>query len=602
MKHGYAFGDYISTGKTSKYSVKKYDTPDKSKPSMRGYVVPIILVLLIVILVGRLFWLQVVHGADYRILSDSNRMRTQIIYAPRGVIFDRNNTPLVFNIPGFRKIEDGKTTLLTRNQALSLLAKGEKNLEVDQLREYPYKESTAHVLGYIGQISEDELKEDTFKDYLPGDLIGKIGIERRYEATLIGQNGKKLIEVDSAGKPVRTLGQTDPIPGNNITLTIDAKLQEASYNALPQDKKGVVISSTPDGQILSLVSRPSFDPNLFTLGEHYVPATNSAYESIGDILLDSTNQPMLNRAIGGSYPPASTFKLITAAAGLEKNIIDETYEVEDTGILRVGDFSFANWYFTQYGGKDKDVNVVKAISRSNDIFFYKLAEKVGVSEISNMAKQFGLGSKLGIDLNGELEGVVPDPEWKKKVIKEQWYLGDTYHYGIGQGYLLTTPLQVNAWTQSIANGGTLYRPHLIKNVDKIVLHENVISEKTNQLIVQGMIDSCKNETGVAWPLYDFTVKNKNLKIDGKNILEAVVATQGAGIKPEEVKDYRRIAIACKTGTAEHNLEKKTHAWITLFAPAYNPEIVVTVLIEEGGEGSSDAGPVAKKVLEDWFSR
>ncbi|PIR79734.1 MAG: hypothetical protein COU25_03795, partial [Candidatus Levybacteria bacterium CG10_big_fil_rev_8_21_14_0_10_35_13] len=232
-----------------------------------------------------------------------------------------------------------------------------------------------------------------------------------------------------------------------------------------------------------------------------------------------------------------------------------------------------------------------------DIFFYKLAEKIGVDTISETAKKFGVGSLLGIDLQGEAFGTLPTRQWKQEEVGEQWYLGDTYHYGIGQGYLLTTPLQVNAWTQAIANGGILYVPHLLKNQKSKIKNQNLLDNYSSDLIRQGMIESCA-PGGVAFPLYEFKIQNSKFKIDGRNFLEVPQATSSAGYK-----DYRQVVIACKTGTSEHGGPKTLpHAWITLFAPAFNPQIVVTVLAEESGEGSGVAAPIAKKILEGYFSK
>jgi penicillin-binding protein 2 len=309
------------------------------------------------------------------------------------------------------------------------------------------------------------------------------------------------------------------------------------------------------------------------------------------MLTDSQNQPLLDRVIAGVYPPGSTFKIVAAATALQTHTIDKNYHITDTGILKVGDFSFANWFYTQYGRKETgELDVTRALARSNDIFFYKLAELLGIDKLSAGAEKFGLGKPLGIDLEGEKGGLVPTEEWKEKTLKESWYLGDTYHYGIGQGYLLTTPLQVNVWTQIIANGGMLYRPHLLETAKPQVLSQNILDEKTISLVRQGMVGSCSTG-GVAWPLFDFKVHNAKLIIDNKNIMP--VASSSA--------DMRKVVVACKTGTAQHGGEDTLpHAWITLFAPAYNPQIVVTVLSESSGEGSNIAAPVAKQVLEAYF--
>jgi penicillin-binding protein 2 len=593
VKTGIAFPDFILLDKSNRRQ-KKYEEKHRST---RGLFLIISSFIVFLILISRLFQLQILDGSYYRYLSDNNRTKTVIVHAPRGIIFDRNNIPLVFNVPGFRKTVDGKTKVLTRNEAMPLLVKGEKDLEVDSLREYPYKDILSHVIGYIGQISKEEMNEPVFIDYNGGDLIGKMGIERSYENVLKGVDEKQLMEVDSRGEVVRKLGQTDPIPGKDIKLTIDLKLQKAAYEATKDIRRGAVIASKTNGEILAIVSRPSFDPNLFTMGETYKNTDDSLYKNLSEILLDNTSNPLLDRTISGVYPPGSTFKLVVAAGGLEDGIIDENWKVRDEGILRVGAFSFGNWYFSSYGRTEGMVNVVKGIKRSNDIFFYKLAEKLGVNNISKWAEKFGLGKPLGIDLEGELSGTIPSPEWKEKQIGENWYLGDTYHYGIGQGFLLTTPIQVNGYTQAIANNGVLYKPYLLLNKKSKKLQNKFLSESTINLVREGMIESCE-QGGVAWPLFDFKVKNPHLKIDGKNILEAPQATTSANFK-----DYRKVTVACKTGTAQHGGEEMLpHAWITLFAPAYDPEIVITVLAEESGEGSNIAAPIAKKVLEGYFSK
>ncbi|MEX2007149.1 MAG: penicillin-binding transpeptidase domain-containing protein [Candidatus Levyibacteriota bacterium] len=594
LKAGVAFPDYISQ---ETYTGSKRHYGEGGGSSVRSLLLPLIAGIIIVFLFLKLFSLQILQGNYYKKLADNNRTKTIVIHAPRGIIFDRYGTPLVFNIPGFREVKGEKINLLTQEEALPFLAQKGSNLEIDSLRQYPYREAFSHVLGYTSQISPQELKQDQFLDYDGGDIIGKAGIEQRFEQMLKGIDGKKLVEVDSQGKEIRSLGESDPISGKDIVLAVDAGLQKATYNAMKGVKKGAAIVSSPKGEILSLVSNPSFDPNLFTLGEQYRPATDSAYQNISSILLDSLSQPLLNRAISGTYPPGSTFKLITAAAGLENRIIDENYIVSDNGTLKIGEFSFANWYFTQYGKTEGDVDVVKGIKRSNDIFFYKLAEKIGVNTISETAAKFSVGETLGLDLNGEAKGILPTTSWKEKEIGEQWYLGDTYHYGIGQGFLLTTPLQVNGWTQVIANEGILYEPHLLKNQKSKVKSQKFLSEKTVSLIRQGMIEACE-PTGVAWPLFEFRVKNSKLRIDGKNFLAVPESTSSA-----HFGDYRKVSIACKTGTAQHGGDETLpHAWITLFAPAYNPQIVVTVLSESSGEGSNMAAPIAKKILEYYFSK
>src|SRR3989344_1334092 len=280
MKTGVAFPDYIRTEK-----VRRRDQKFGSEGySMRALFIPTVLVVAVGILFARLFFLQIVKGSYYRDLSDGNRIRTIAIHAQRGIIFDRNEKPLVFNTPGFRQTVNGKTKLIGNEEAISLIS---------------------------------------FKDYNPGDLIGKMGIERKFESILKGIDGESLVEVDSGGNIVRKLGQKDPIPGENITLTIDLELQKAVYNAMGGVKKGASIVSKPNGEVLALVSKPSFDPNLFTMSDIYKTASESSYKNIDQILLDEESQPLINRTIQGTYPPGSTFKIIVAAAGLENKIIDE---------------------------------------------------------------------------------------------------------------------------------------------------------------------------------------------------------------------------------------------------------------------------------------
>jgi len=589
VKTGVAFGDFIIKD-SRKRKLRGYE--GREVP-MRDFFLPLTLAVIFVFLFLKLFSLQIVNGLYYRNLSNSNRTKTIIVHAPRGIIFDRNGNPLTFNVPGFRETISGKTIILKREDALSLIAKGKKDLETDSLREYPYKDEMAHVVGYIGQISKEQLSNPNYSSYSPGDLIGQFGIEKQYESKLRGTDGKELIEIDAKGNTIRKLGQSDPIPGQNVTLTIDAGLQNAVFAAAKDIKKGAVIVSNPKGEILAMVSKPSFDPNLFTMGSSYKETSATSYQTLEQILTDNQNQPLLDRSIAGTYPPGSTFKPVVAAAALNNGIIDENFQVDDTGILKIGDFSFANWYYTGYGRTEGLLNVVTAIKRSNDIFFYKLAEKVGVDKISETAKKFGLGSILGIDLAGEAAGVLPTEEWKLKNYGEAWYLGDTYHYGIGQGFLLTTPLQVNGWTQAIANSGVLYQPHLLKNQPLKIIGENLLNSYSSNLIKTGMVEAC-SPGGVAWPLFDYKVHNSKLTIDNKNILEVPLSSGSA--------DMRQVVLACKTGTAETgDPNANPHAWVTLFAPAYNPQIMVTVLSENSGEGSNVAAPIAKQILDYWFS-
>jgi penicillin-binding protein 2 len=417
-----------------------------------------------------------------------------------------------------------------------------------------------------------------------------MGLESQYEALLHGKNGRELFEVDAAGNKMRSLGREQPIAGKNIHTTLDAAIQKSVHEAMQEASKGAVIVSDPrSGEILALYSKPTYDPNLFTHSNTYKPSGN--YKTVEEVVLDGENQPLLDRAISGVYPPGSTYKLVSAMAALESGAMKRDTIIKDTGILRVGTFSFGNWYFLQYGRTDGDVDVVKAIKRSNDIYFYKAAESTGIKDLSAWSRKFGLGRKSGLDLSGEVAGTVPDEAWKRENLGEGWYLGDNYNMGIGQGYLLATPLQVNTFTVPFANNGTLYKPHLLRNNTQ-VLEKDFVDTQNLQAIREGMRQSCDSDGGVAFPFFNFRVKNEKLQIDGQDFKE--INATGSGMMTQ-------ITVGCKTGTSQVGGEDTLpHAWITVIAPFYNPEIVVTVLVETAGEGSAVAGPVAKEILEDYF--
>lgn len=612
MKLGIGFAERVTTihGRKKNWEDRKQTSVD------RVFLSYLFLLVGVGILLFQLFRLQVLQGSSFRALADQNRLRTITIYAPRGILYDRNGTALVVNIPGFREVEQNCNTIkpcskvLTRDEVISEKVKGNQmpNLEIDSLRQYIYPEVFAHVLGYVSEVTQEELNDPDIKaqGYTNGDRIGRGGIESQYEDILKGRKGKEIIEVDASGNPIRTLGKFDPVSGPNLTLTLDLKLALAASNAMQGRTGAVVVSNPQNGEILALYSSPSFDPNLFTIGQNYKknPAftkaselaagesTQSAspYTSASQILLDSKNLPLFNRSISGTYPPGSTFKIITAASALEKKVIDKDTKIDDTGILSINGFSFSNWYYSEYGKKEGEIGIVDAIKRSNDIFFYKAAEMVGLDDLRNMGLKFKLSQKLGIDLPQESPGLFPSEAWKEQNYHDKWYLGDTYHLGIGQGFLLTTPLQVNEWTSVIANGGTLFRPHLLKDKKPEILASNFLKTETIDLIRQGMSLAC-DPGGTGWPLFNFKVKNDHLQIDGTSFLPPSDST-AAGVV--------HIPIACKTGTAETDIGGGTHAWLTAYAPLVNPEIAVTVLVEKGGQGSDVAGPVARQIFEEYF--
>lgn len=531
---------------------------------------PIIILLVFVLLMMRLFHLQIAQGSEMRALADSNRIVVKVIHAPRGVIYDRNGKILAQNEPGFRlKEASGSSQVLSRDQAIAMEVEGDPraaNLEVDNIRAYPYNQLTAHILGYVSEITGDELKNPKYEGYLPGDRVGRGGVEETYEKILRGQDGGEVIEVDAQGNKIRSLGIRDPIPGQNIKLSIDLDLQQLTakqlQNALTASGSccgAAIVTNPQNGQILSLVSLPSFDPNNVA----------SSFQN--------PHSPILNRVIAGTYPPGSTFKIATSLAGLMSGKITPSTTVEDTGIYSLGPYHFANWYFSQYGLKEtQPVDVVTAIKRSNDIFFYHLGEVTGEVVMGDYAKKLGFNQLTGVDLPGEASGLIPGNDWKEANYHQIWYPGDSLNMAIGQGFVLTTPIQINQLISIIASNNQLYPPHIgwqiisannqvLKTFDYSSEHFDISPQFLN--LVRSGLEQVPKSGGTAWPFFPFPVPT-----------------------------------AGKTGTAEFGDPKnKTHAWYTAYAPADHPEIAATVLIEAGGEGSTNASPVVKEIFRYYLS-
>ena len=509
-----------------------------------------LILILFLLLILRLFQLTIVKGDYYRRLSEENRIRELLIESKRGKIIDRK---------GFVIAENKKADV-------------EKNMaRLTSSRSYLASESIAHLIGYRQKADKDDMKNDSCLNKLKiGDKVGKKGIEKLFECKLRGKQGKKLIEVDAKGNYLRTLSLFPATDGETIQLALDLELQKKTYELI-KDRKAAVVGIKPQsGEIIILVSTPSFNPQDF---EDENRQNTSLY-------LKDEHKPLFNRVTEGGYAPGSIFKLVLAAGALEEKRIDEKTLFEDTGILKAGPLSFGNWYFLQYGKTDGMVDIVKAIRRSNDIFFYRTGSLLTPSKIKKWAEIFGYGIKTGIGID-ETQGLVPSPFWKEETIKDNWYLGDTYNLSIGQGYLLVTPLQVTQATAVFANGGYLCKPELLKissfakaSKDKQNCKKLSISQKTLDLVRQGMKEACSSG-GTGWPLFDF--------------------------KPQ---------VGCKTGTTEsQSKETLPHAWFTVYAPATfdvapyeTPEIALTVLVEESGQGSDIAAPIAKEILKTYFER
>lgn len=459
------------------------------------------------VITGRLFWLTVVGGDEAVLRAEGNRVEWVKLPAPRGIIYDRNGEALVRNGPG------------------------EAANEIR--REYIYGEAMAHILGYAGE----------------SDGVGKMGVEKWLDGKLRGQDGAEIVETGADGKLLRRLGRQEPVVGEEVKLTIDAGLQR-KIAAVMGDRKGGVVVTTPQGEILALVSSPGFDP-----------------ERVSQVL-EREDKPLFNRATDGVYPPGSIFKLVTAVAGLETGKINEATAIEDTGEIRVGEFRYGNWYFDQYGKLEGSLDIVRGLGRSNDIFFYRVGEMVGAEALADWARRLGLGQSSALGWAADSAGLVPTPTWKEQFKGERWFLGNTYHLAIGQGDVGVTVLQVNLLTGAIGNGGKLCKPVIEMTNDKFLIsncEDLSISDKTLELVRLGMAAVCASG-GTAFPLFDF--------------------------EPQ---------VACKTGTAQHGGEATLpHAWFTAVAPADKPELVITVLLEAAGEGSYEAAPVARQILEYWF--
>lgn len=468
---------------------------------------------------SKILYLQVIERGQHQLTSYSNHVELIRELAPRGIVYDRNGIALVEN----------------------------KQTESQIERVYPLKEAITPVLGYISEVKEGEVGCFDGLCYQAGMYTGRSGIEQVMEAFLRGRDGGRLVEVDSAGREVRELGKNLAEPGTDIHLSLDSRLQQIMYSALA-GKKGSAVALDMQGRVLGLASAPTYDPS-----------------HIGDYLKDTSELYFLNRPIAGAYPPGSIFKLVTGIVGLTDSKITKDTQYEDTGEIKVGTYRYGNWYFDQYGRTEGSINLVRALARSNDIYFYKVGEEVGVESLVRWARKFGLGEKTGIELPGERAGLVPDQLWKERMTGEKWFLGNTYHLAIGQGDLLVTPLQAARMTLGVVSG-RLCKISLLKE-GTVECKDLGIKTEDLEIVKQGMKEVCA-PGGTAFPFFTF--------------------------EPW---------VLCKTGTAQHsgqkNEEDLPHAWISVAYPGENPEMILIVMLESAGEGSAEAGPVAKAILDSW---
>lgn len=587
----------------------------------------VVVILFFSLVVTRLWFLQVEQGEYYNQLADSNRVRSVEIAAPRGNIYDRKGREIVTNRPSFnvvwmrennkindewlkhltRLLRQDTTTLLDKIRKMAgtpghipvrlaedidweTVARIENNrmylpeikIEVVPLRIYHFGNLASHLIGYMAEINKTELDKADKTLYKGGDLIGKMGLERLREKDLRGEKGHENMEVNALGFEQQTLKGDEPMPGKDLYLTIDVELQKIAEEEMAAKKfaGAVVMMEANTGRLLALASAPELHLDEFVGG-----ISQKAWQA----MLDNPLHPLINKVVQGQYPPGSTYKPITALAGLAEGVI-----TPDTPVFCPGSMQFANrTYRCWKKGGHGTVTLKRALAESCDVYFYTVGLKLGVDRLARYAKLFGLGEKSGIEMEHEKPGIVPSSEWKKKRYNVKWHEGETLSVAIGQGYDLTTPLQVAQMTTVIANGGTLYKPGV---VDKIVDADGKVVDAFQPQILSRL-------TGQA----------RNLKLVREGMVEAVNSKRGTG-REAQIDAQHGIIVGGKTGTAQvvrlaqyiHLKEEaipyeyRDHAWFTCFAPASNPEVVVTVLVEHGLHGGSASAPIAAKLLNKYF--
>ena len=593
------------------------NTPDSDWFSQRLYGTLLVISIAFAVLVIRLLHLQLIEGKEYRRLSEINSIRLQSIDAPRGLILDSHGKLLVDNRPAFdlkivlkdaRPVEKtiaklSRYTGIDRQELMDKIASGKNRssikpfllksdigrdamaavevhnwdlpgilVQVSPKRHYLHKGFAAHVLGYMGEINASELQKEHFRDLRAGDYIGKFGLEKTYETVLRGKRGGRQVEVNAAGQTVRILKTVPAQPGSNLILTIDYNLQTLA-ESLMDGKAGAVVALDPrNGKILAMVSSPAFDQNMFISG-----MSREQWKA----LVANPNHPLENKAIQAEYPPASTFKIVTAIAGLEEGLIDETTTVHCPGYYRFGNRTYRCWKHAGHG----TMNVVQALSQSCDVFFYQLGQQLGVDRIAEYAKRLGLGKVTGIELDHESRGLMPTEAWKLRRFGQPWQKGETLSVAIGQGFDLVTPLQMASLIAAVGNGGRLYRPllvDLIKTAEGAVVEKsrseltgNVeISEKTFALVHKGLWSVVNDLKGTA-----HASRLKWVEFAGKTGTAQVIGRSGDGNNENDMAD-----------------QYKPHAWFVAYAPVDDPLIAVAVMVEHGEHGSSAAAPIAKQLI------
>jgi len=606
---------------------KYLKTADSDWFKQRLIVVMYCVIVVFVVLICRLFYLQVIEGEELRRLSENNCIRLQGIDPPRGLIYDRNGILLVDNRPSFdlsiilkdakpinntieKLSEYIKTTpddlmskikeckgisiykpfLLKRDigrDALAVINAHKYELpgvevNVGPKRNYINKRTASHLIGYLSKINSDELKSGKYPECAIGDFIGKFGVEKAYGGYLRGKPGGRQVEVNATGQIVRTLRTVDARPGHNIYLTIDLKLQQKAEKLLEGTAGAVAAMDPATGEILALASSPSFDQNSFV---------NGMSHKQWNTLVSNRFRPMENKVVQGEYPPASVYKIVTAIAGLEEGIINKDTIFYCQGHYKFGDRDFQCWKKTGHG----NVDVVRALAESCDIFFYQVGQKVGIDRLAWYAKACGLGSATGINLDYEASGLVPTAAWKKRRTGVAWQQGETLSVAIGQGYNLVSPLQILVLTSAVANGGIRYKPLILKTIEtaegeiisddsfhtkKEITGKLPASRQTLEIVKKGLWQAVNTGKGTA------TIAS----IDGIDISGKTGTAQVVGRKQDETSDEQVVAS-----------HLKSHAWFVAFAPSEDPKIAVSVIVEHGMHGSSTAAPIARELIKTYLS-
>jgi penicillin-binding protein 2 len=578
-------------------------------------------ILVFVALLVRLAFLQIIDGERYTFLSENNRVRLKRIAGTRGMVFDSQGQLLVDSRPSFDLLfvpEDANDPDTTLRRLAGYLKRDEKELlalyehnrsraafdeialgrdvdwstvvavETHQLdlpgvtlrarprRNYADGRAGAHVLGYLGEIGPNQLQTLKEHGYMLGDEIGHYGLERQWENVLRGQSGGQQVEVDALGRRVRVLYELADVPGYTVHLTLQRHLQQAAFEALDGKEGTIVVLDVHSGAVLAMVSTPAFDPNLFARG---IKADEWR------ALIKDRLRPLSNRATQGQYPPGSTFKIVMAIAGLEEGLIQPEATIFDPGSYAVGNRAFRDWKKEGHGS----VDLHKAIVQSCDVYFYQAGQRIGIDRIAKHARAFGLGEKTGIALDDEKGGLVPDSEWKRKRYRQPWYPGETPSVAIGQGYLTVTPLQLANMMAAVANGGTLYRPYVVKRVETVegALVQEYGPEKIRTIPLKP--ETLSRVRNALWDVVRAgggtggAARTTVVDIAGKTGTAQVAEMRGAYLKSEQLAYFIR-----------------DHAWFVAYAPAQNPKIAVVTLVEHGGHGGSAAAPLAKKVIEKYF--